>query len=621
MKDPQASEKSSGFPDPLLKMKNTAGEAEPAAYRADRYGRSSSMRGAQILVDMLKAYRVSYIFGVPGDTSIPLYEALHDAGTGIRHIMARDERSAVFMADAYARISHKPGVCECPSGAGPLYSVPGVAEANASSIPVILITSDIPTSGVGKQTITELDCQKFFEPITKWSSVVKNVDSIPEIVRRAFRIAASGRPGAVHLAFPQETLKDEFCGDDRSVYSEPDCIDYPAFRTRGSRRVLEKLAEHLLGAERLVIIAGGGANHSQAGGQILALAEWMAAPVVTTISGQGIMPDEHPLALGVIGDNGFHPHAIEAVEEGDVLLYVGCKMGSVSTIKWSLPSHRPDRKIIQIDLDSELLGNNFPNTLSVAGDARLILEDLILLLKGKDRAREPGPWVNGLNRTRERFWQESESGFHSDADPIKPQRVIGSLNRHLTGPAIVIADAGTPTPYITRYLKLKDHGSRFIIPRSYGGLGYAIPALVGAHYARSDARLVGLFGDGSMGMSAGELETLVRLKIPAVLIHFNNACFGWIKALQAIHSRRKFYSVDFTAGDPSLVARGFGLKSFQVKSAVELDPYLDEAFDSDLPVFLDVHTEAEVVELPPVFSWLKAAGRLQQVSNEIIRKE
>jgi acetolactate synthase-1/2/3 large subunit len=565
------------------------------------------MRGARVLVEMLKAYQVEYIFGVPGDTSLALYEALHDAGGDIRHIMARDERSAAFMADAYARISYKPGVCECPSGAGPLYSVPGVAEANASSIPVILITSDIPISGEGKQTITELDCQGLFKSITKWSSVVKDLDRIPETVRRAFRIATSGRPGAVHIAMPQEALKGEVTSDDQMIYAEPECTNYPAYRTRGSRNELEKLVDHLLGAERLVIIAGGGANHSQAGQQVIALAEWMAAPVVTTISGQGIMPDEHPLALGVIGDNGFHPHAIKAVEEGDVLLYVGCKMGSVSTINWSLPSYKLERKIIQIDLDPELLANNSRNTLSVAGDARLILEDLIVLLRGKDRARERGPWVDGLNGVRDKFWQESEAAFQSDARPIKAQRVIAALNRRVTDPAIVIADAGTPTPYITRFLKLRGNGSRIVIPRAYGGLGYAIPALVGAYFARSDARLVGLFGDGSLGMSAGELETLARLNIPAVLIHFNNSCFGWIKALQALHSHSKFYSVDFTPGDPVRVAQGFGLKSFRVENAADLERCLDKAFASEGPVFLDVNTESEVSELPPVYSWLEAA--------------
>lgn len=573
------------------------------------------MNGAQVLVRMLEECGVEVIFGVPGDTSIPLYEALYDARPRIRHVMARDERSASFMADVYARLAHKPGVCECPSGAGALYSVPGVAEADASSIPVLLITSDIPLSGEGKKTITELDSQRLFEPITKWSSVLKQVDKIPETVRRAFRIATTGRPGAVHLALPQEITGGEYPGSPESLYGEPECRAYPAYRTRGSRESLEALADCLTRAERPVVIAGGGANHSQAGGELLALAERLGAPVVTTISGQGIVPDDHPLALGVIGDNGFHPHAIRAVEEGDTLLYVGCKMGSVSTLKWTLPSPREGRKILQIDLDPELLANNYRNTLSVAGDAKLVLEDLVVLLARIGARREPSRWVTDLNRERTDFWREAEPVLRTNGSPIKPQRLIAALNRHLPSPSIVIADAGTPTPYTTRYLKLGGGGSRFIIPRSYGGLGYAIPAVVGAHFARPEARLVGLFGDGSLGMSAGELETLARLRIPAVLVHCNNACFGWIKALQALHSKSKFFSVDFTAGDPCLVARGFGLKALRIDSASGLDDGLEEAFASDGPVFVDVATESEVVELPPVASWLKAGEKLGLVNR------
>jgi acetolactate synthase-1/2/3 large subunit len=565
------------------------------------------MNGAEALVRMLLEYNVEFIFGVPGDTSLPLYEAIYDVRPRLRHIMARDERSSSFMADAYARLSNKPGVCECPSGAGALYSVPGVAEANASSIPIILLTSGVSLAGEGKGTITELDHHKLFEPITKWSSFLKQTAKIPETLRRAFRIATTGRPGAVHLAFPQETLLAELPEENRNLYGESDCTSYPAYRTRGSRQVLEAVVEHLRGAERPVIIAGGGANHSQAGPEVLALSEWLGAPVVTTISGQGIMPDDHPLALGVVGDNGFHPYANQAVEEGDVLLYVGCKMGSVSTLRWTLPSFQPDRKIIQVDLDPSLLANNFRNTLSVAGDAKLVLQDAAKLLKQAGRPPCPSSWVEGLNQARARFWSESQGRLQSDAIPIKPQRIVHELNQRLPAPSVVIADAGTPTPFITRFLRLRGKGSRFIIPRSYGGLGYAIPAVVGAFLARPEVRVVGLFGDGSLGMAAGELETLVRLEVPAVLIHFNNGSFGWIKALQLLHSRGKFFSVDFTQGDMAQVAKGFGLRALHIRTPRELEAGLDEAFSKETPVFLDVVTESEVTELPPVYSWLEAA--------------
>jgi len=570
------------------------------------------MRGAEALVQMLLEYKVGVVFGVPGDTSLALYEAIHDAFPKIRHIMARDERSAGFMADAYARIARKPGICECPSGAGALYSIPGVAEANASSIPVILFTSDISLADEGKGAITALDHHKLFEPVTKWSSFMKQVEKIPETVRRAFRIATTGRPGAVHLALPQEVLTGQFQGSTRTIFSEPECVGYPAYRTRGSREMLEEAVRYLLKATRPVIIAGGGANHSGAEREILALSEWLAAPVVTTISGQGIMPDDHPLALGVVGDNGFHPYANQAVEEADVLLYVGCKRGSVSTIRWTLPSYQPTREIIQIDLDPVQLSNNFANTLNIAGDAKLVLKDLIDLLMKAGRARKPSPWVDKLNRTRACFWENAKAALQSDAAPIKPQWIIHALNQRLPSPAIVIADAGTPTPYITRFLKLQGGGSRFLIPRAFGGLGYAIPAIVGASFASPGTRVIALFGDGSLGMSAGELETLVRLNIPAVLIHFNNGSFGWIKALQALHCKAKFLSVDFTAGDMSTVARGFGLGAAHIEQPGELEKALDEAFAAQGPFFLDVVTESELSELPPVYSWLKKAAEMKQ---------
>lgn len=585
-------------------------QVQPASnFRTVSSKEMPAVNGSQIIVEMLKQYDVNVIFGVPGDTSIPLYEALHDAAGAITHVMARDERSASFMADIYARLSHKPGVCECPSGAGPLYALPGIAEADASSIPVILLTSDIPLAGEGKKTITELDCQKLFESVTKWSSQIKQVNKLPETIRRVFRIATTGRPGAIHLAIPQEVLTGKYTDSSKAVYAEKDCSSYPAYRTRGSRQSLETLVKHLKEAYQPVIIAGGGAKHSQAGSEILELARMLKAPVVTTISGQGIIADDHEMALGVIGDNGFHPHAHNALKMGDTLLYVGCKMGSVSTISWQLPSKDQMQKILQIDLDPELLANNYRNTHSVAGDAKLVLQDLIALLKLDRLEVSDTSWIDGLNRSREKFWHDAKQALYSTTTPLKPQRVIQALNQRIADHALIIADAGTPTPYISRYLRLKGQNATFIIPRAYGGLGYAIPALVGAHYARPDAQLVGLFGDGSLGMSAGELETLARLKIPAVMIHFNNQCFGWIKALQALHTEEKFYSVDFSPTDPVKVAEGFGVKAIKIQDAKELDTGLDMAFRMDEPVFIDVASECEVSELPPVFTWQKAAAK------------
>jgi len=559
--------------------------------------------GAQIVVEMLIGYGVEVVFGVPGDTSLPLYDAFYHASPKIRHILARDERSAVFMADAYSRLTHKPAVCECPSGAGALYSIPGIAEANASSIPVILITSGVALAGEDKGTITELDHHKLFEPVTKWSSFLKHTNKIPEVLRRAFRTATTGRPGAVHLSFPTEVMAGQLEKDTMDLYCETDCMAYPAYPTRGAADRIKKLAQRLVDAKRPVIIAGGGSVHSQAGELILKIAQLLSIPVATTISGQGIMPDDHPLAIGVIGDNGFHPHAHKALDESDTLVYLGCKMGSVSTIKWTKPSLDSDVKIIQVDIDPIMLANNYKNDFSIAGDVSLVLKDLYKELQNMDCHCVGSDWAKHINSIREAFWEDSDEQLNSNAIPIKPQRVISSVNKYLSSPSIVVSDAGTPTPYITRFLRLKGKGSRFIIPRAFGGLGYAIPAVVGASLARPEAKIIGMFGDGSLGMSAGELETLARLNIQVILIHFNNGTFGWIKALQAIHSEGRFMSVDFTQSNMANVATAFGIKSFHVKTPEELDRALEDANGYQGPVFIDVVTEPETTDLPPVYSW------------------
>ena len=518
------------------------------------------------------------------------------------------------MADVYARLSHKPGVCECPSGAGALYSAPGIAEANASSIPILLFTSGVSLAGEGKGTITEMDHHVFFESISKWSNFLKLAHKIPETLRRAFRVATSGCPGAVHLAFPTETVTGRIPLSEVSLHAENECKTYPSMRFRGSPDAITRAARRLAQARRPVLIVGGGANHSQAGREIQNLAERLQAPVVTTISGQGILPDQHPLALGVIGDNGYHPHAIRAVEEADVLLYVGCKMGSVSTVRWTLPSPKPGRTVLQVDINPRIIGNTCPVDEAVVGDVRLVLEDVLTEL-GAGRREDSEGWAEDLNRDRRHFWDRAAAVLASEDVPLSPQRVIGSLNRVIPEPVTVIADAGTATPYVTRYLKLNHGRSRFIIPRAYGGLGYAIPGVLGAWLARPDARPVGLFGDGSLGMSCGELETLVRCRVPAVLIHFNNGSFGWIKTLQKIHSESRYLSVDFTPLDASRIAAAFGLRAFRVETPAQLEDSLEQAFASADPCLIDVRSRPIEDRIPPVFSWLKESG-LDPMSKE-----
>ncbi len=568
------------------------------------------MNVAEALVQMLVDYGVEYIFGVPGDTSVPLYHAIRDANGRIRHVMARDERSASYMAESYARLTGKPGVCECPSGAGVLYSMPGVGEAYSSSVPFILLVNDIPLAGEGRGTLTELDCVRLLEPITKLSVQLKLAEKLPDTMRRAFRAATSGKPGAVQITLPEDVMLRPM-PEGVSLRIETECVRAPAYPARADAAAVARLADLLADAERPVIVAGGGANRGAAGAEILALAERFGAPVVTTITGQSIVPDDHPLALGVVGDNGFHPHAHRAVEESDLLIYIGCRMGSVVSIGWTFPSPAKARRIVQIDSDPEILANASDNALSIAGDARLVLEDLLRTARPRD-PRRSDVWIASLNRDRARFWEAMKADLESDAVPLKPQRVIAEIARRLTEPAIVISDAGTPTPYATRFLRLNHAASSLNIPRGYGGLGYAIPAVVGAWLARPEARPVGLFGDGSLAMSAGELETLARLHVPAVLIHFNNASYGWIKALQRVQARPgandSSMSVDFNSGDMRRLAEVFGLVAWRAETPAELGTALDGAFAEKGPSFVDVVVESIADALPPVYRWLQKTG-------------
>lgn len=567
------------------------------------------MNGATLVVRMLCAYGVRHVFGVPGDTNVALYAAMEQHSGQLRHIMCRDERSAGYMADAYARISNRPGVVEVPSGGGPMYALPAVAEANASSVPLILITSDTPLAGEGRGVITELDCAKLFESVTKASILVKSAGKIPEVMRRAFRIATSGRPGAVHLVIPEDVLHEEVEPLSISMRVEAACSSFPAYPPCPPKSDLLQLHSLIGHARRPLLIAGGGVNRSNAAASLKSFAERNRVPVVTTITGQNSIPDTHELSIGIVGDNGFHPHANRAVEEADLLILLGCKYGSVVSIGWTFPAGRSDRKFVQVDIEPEVLGNNTDNVLNIVGDARQVLESLISLPSVSASSRDPR-WIPTLNGWRELFWEHAAKQLQlaASASPLRPHFVIATLNRYLTANSYLFSDPGTPTPYLGRYLRLEDPDSRLITPRGFGALGYAIPAVVGSWCARPEIRPIGLFGDGSLGMSMGELETIVRLQVPAILINFNNACYGWIKALQRVHGQRELFSVDFTAQDYTAVAKALGLAALRIETAGELEAGLQAAFAYDRPMFLDVVVESIGETIPPVFSWLRRTG-------------
>lgn len=565
---------------------------------------------AQAIVAMLKAYGVEYVFGVPGDTSLAFYDALHEAQDSLKHIMARDERGASFMADVYARLSGRPGICEAPSGAGALYLIPGLAEAYASSIPIVAFTTDIPLDSEGRNVLTELDQGDLFRPVTKWQATLKHPDRTVEFMRKAFRFATTGRPGPVHLTLPEDILEARIAEAD--IFAEAACRVYPAYRTLPAQSEIATAAQLLLLAKRPVIVAGGGATISGAWSELTELAELVSAPVGTSINGQGSIDETHPLSLGVVGGNGARPYANEVVAAADLVIFVGCKTDSVTTLNWTLPASTGRVAIIQIDVDPSEIGNTYSLALGLAGDARLTLHALVAELKQHLAASEGEygrePWAD-FSALRTAFFGREESKANSTSSPLKPQRIMKALQCLLPPDSVIVADAGTGTPFTSAYYP-SPAGRHIIIPRGYGGLGYALPGVVGAKLARPQAPVIGLVGDGSFAMSCGDLETIARLNLPVVLLQFNNASFGWIKTLQHFYKDKRYLSVDFSANtDYAAIAEGFGVHGVRVEAAGALEPVLRDALASNRPTFIDVLTESEITEIPPVEKWLKVAGQ------------
>ncbi len=566
------------------------------------------MNGAQALVEMLIRYDTEVVFGLPGDTTVGLYDALHAESRRIAHVMARDERSAAFMADVYARLTGKPGICEGPSGGGATYMLPGVTEAHGSSVALIALTTDNPISYEAQGALTALDQSQLFSSVTKWTALPKRAEMLPRFVRRAFRLATSGRPGAVHLTLPKDVLAEEITTA-VDMHAEDACKSWPSHRTRPTPDAVSRAAHKLLHARQPVIVAGGGLVSSGAHAELRAVSQLLNAPVATTINGKGALAETLPLSLGVIGANGGRPYAAQIVQEADLVLFVGCKVNYVDTDNWRVPPLADPPTLLQIDVDPSEIGNNYPVDEGMCGDAKLALADLLEALKERCKAPiDRGPWLDHVAQLKAAWQSQTKSSASSSQSPIMPQRVIGELQKALPEETIVICDPGTPTPYVAAEWELRQPGRWAISPRAQGGLGYAIPGVVGARLARPELPVVGLCGDGSFAMSAGDLATVTRVGGPTILILFNNGCYGWIKALQKLHHGGRYFSVDFREPlNYVQVAAGFGLRGIQVSDPDKIGLALKEALSYGGPFFIELIAASEHEVIPPVAPWQRLA--------------
>ncbi|HEY0337983.1 MAG TPA: thiamine pyrophosphate-binding protein [Burkholderiales bacterium] len=558
--------------------------------------------GAEAAVRMLQLNGVRHIFGLCGDTSLPFYDALYRMEHGMTHVLTRDERSAAYMADGYARVSGKVGVCEGPSGGGATYLLPGLVEANESSIPVLGITSDVPVLSRGRYPLTELDQDTLYRPLTKWNTVCDRAEQIPQAIRSAFREMTTGRPGAAHIGLPYDVLKQSVDASD--LWAQSGHERYPAWRYVAEPSAIAAAAEAILKARSPIFICGGGVVIAGAMDALARVATLLNAPVCTTVSGKGSLAETHPLCAGVVGANGGVIATREVVQQADLVIFIGCRAGSTTTEHWKNPSR--DIPIVHIDIDPSVISANYKTAHALVGDARLVLEALLAQLNAESSKRVKSDFDGKavVARARKIKYEAFQKLAAEAVRPIRPERVLAELHRVLPRDAIVVADPGTPCPYVSAYYEMQEPGRHFITNRAHGALGYSMAAAMGAWFAQPQKKCVSVMGDGSFGFAVGELETVMRHKVPLLMLVFSNATYGWIKASQKASYGERYFSVDFSRTDHARVAESYGVKAWKVEDPEKLGPVLSEAAEHGGPALVDVVAQSLEEAAAPVLQWM-----------------
>ena len=557
--------------------------------------RTNYLTGAEAMVKLLDAHEVKYIFGLCGDTTLPFYDALYRLNHSIKHILTRDERSASYMADGYARVTGKVGICEGPSGGGATYIIPGVVEANESSISLISITSDVPTTSIGHFPLTELNQKELFKPLTKWNEKIDNPKNLGNAIRNAFKESTSGRPGACHLCFPFDIQKAEIAEED--IWVNKEFTKFPAKPKSPDPFKIDKIIKEISQSKNPMIICGGAIKNSSAEKELQKLVENINIVLATSVTGKGTLADTHPNCLGVVGSNGGSIHTRDIIKNSDLVIFIGCRAGSVTTEKWQYPNK--ETRIIHIDADPKVMGANYKTHISLVADAKLTLIELNKKIKknnfqGKKIVKE----------AKKKKFYEFIKLSNADKGLIKPERIVKELNNALPEDTYIVLDPGTPCPYFAAYYNFSKSGRYFLTNRAHGALGYALSASIGVQIGQPKNKVVAVMGDGSFGFTVGELETAMRLNLSIIFIVISNSVYGWIKAGQKSSFDKRYYSVDFTRTDHAKVAAAYGLKTWTVKKPKDLKKIISQAIKQKGPCLIDIISQPLQDANAPVSEWI-----------------
>jgi acetolactate synthase-1/2/3 large subunit len=554
------------------------------------------MTGAQVLADMLQGYGVSHVFMVPAVLRRTFAEM--ERRTKIRRIHTHGEKAAAYMADGYARASGRPGVCMAQV-VGALNLAAGLRDAWLAHSPVIAFTGGRDPNTKFRQVYQEVDDVPAFEPVTKFNATVDSVQRFPDMVRQAFRVAVSGTPGPVHLQF----RGNEGQIDQEEAEMEPRCEDLfarvPPFRPEPEMSRVMTALDVLQKADRPVIVAGGGVRASGAAREMVLLAEKLSIPVATSLNGKDSMPANHPLSVGVVGTYS-RESANRVVAQSDLVCFIGTQAGGMTTHFWAVP--KIGIPAIQIDIDAEALGRNYPLEAAVLGDAKTTLAHMLGHADPATAARRK-PWVEAARAICGKWYEKYRPMLDSDAVPIRPERICGELTRHVPDDAIMVVDTGHAGMWMGGMFDLASPNQSYI--RSAGHLGWAFPAGLGAKCAAPARPVVVFTGDAGFWYHIAEIETAARWKMNTVTVVNNNSSGnqskrGFDRAYGGEQTEKGRELWTFNRTNFARIAEDMGAIGIRVEKPGDIGPAIERACKADRPVVIDVVTDIEVLAPPAV---------------------
>ena len=555
--------------------------------------------GGAALIKALELEGVDVMFGLPGGAILPVYDPIIDSP--IRHILVRHEQGAGHMAEGYAHATGRPGVAMVTSGPAATNLITPLADAYMDSIPMVVITGQVGTAGIGTDAFQEVDTVGITRSITKHNELVTRAQDIPRIVREAFHIATTGRPGPVLIDIPKD-LVDPTNPNSALDWYWPDSVDLPGYNPRldGDPELVEAAARLILAAERPILYAGGGILKARAAEALLALAEMLDIPVVTTLMARGAMPDDHPLCLGMPGMHGNYT-AVTAMQESDLLIALGSRFDDRVTGK--LDGFAANAKIIHVDIDPAELGKVRRPDVGITGDCRLVITEMINALKilgGADKQPDRSAWKSTISGWQEKYpltYVQSEPG-----DLLKPQFVLEQLRDNTPDDCIVASGVGQHQMWTAQYWKF-NHPYTWINSGGLGTMGFAVPAAIGAKVGRPDRMVWAVDGDGCFQMTAQELVTAAAERIPVKIAILNNAYLGMVRQWQEMFYEERYSEVYLSPDLPDykMWAESMGCVGMRVESPEDVLPAIQRANEvDDRPVVIDFRTDAREKVFPMV---------------------